>query len=108
MIAQSTFFRIKQSLGLIVLALPTFAGADDSMDARFVAGLNERQLFELAEFHCRDQLSRSTLPAGRRAESTRLLIRTLSLHAMNSPPEERMARWPEPRSETIFLLWNGS
>lgn len=79
----------------MVLALSACVGAQDSMDARFVAGLNQRQLFELAEFHCRDQLSRSTLPADRRAESTRLLIRTLSLHAMNSPPDERMAKWQQ-------------
>jgi tetratricopeptide (TPR) repeat protein len=81
---------------LLLLLVPwTSRLAGDTSDARFVAGLNERQLFDLAERHCREQLGRSGLTDDRRAELTGLLVRTLSLHALNSPKDQRAALWQQ-------------
>jgi hypothetical protein len=66
-------------------------------DARFLEGLRQRRLFELAENYCRDRLAQMQATDPARADLTVELIRTLGLHATNAPPEERDALWASAR-----------
>lgn len=86
---------------LATFAFLWFAPVDlrgESPDARFLAGLRQRQLFELAETHCADRLKRVAADDEAQAELTIELIRTLALHAVNVKPEEREARWSQARN----------
>ena len=67
----------------------------DTPDARLVADLLRRQLFELAEHHCRDLLARSDLDDDRRVDLTLQLVRVLTSRAVNSPAGQRAALWPQ-------------
>ncbi|MHB8863339.1 MAG: hypothetical protein ACYC6N_13100, partial [Pirellulaceae bacterium] len=64
-----------------------------SSDQRFVQGLVERRLFELAALECRDQLGRAELTHRERVEWTVELIRILGQQAIHAAPADRAARW---------------
>src|SRR5690242_4422545 len=90
----------------IVLAVvfSSAAAVADVGDTRYLEGLRERRLFELAEVYCNDRLRR--LPAGdqAQAELTTELIRTLSLHAINAAPHERAELWNKARTTAATFL----
>jgi hypothetical protein len=67
-------------------------------DARFLEGLRQRRLFELAEKHCQDLLADTRLDEHRRAEATIELSRTLAQHALESPPADQAALWRRARA----------
>lgn len=79
-------------LVLATVGSPAFA-ADDSSDQRFLAGLRERALFELADAYCAAKLGDSALGEGRRADLVIELSLTLADWAVSSPPAERPALW---------------
>ena len=70
----------------------------DARDAKFLEGLRQRRLFELAEKHCQDLLADSKLDEHRRAELTIELSRTLAQHALESPPADQAALWRRARA----------
>lgn len=61
-------------------------------DERFLDGLRQRQLFQLAENYCRGQLA-GQLPDVQRGQLTEELIRTYGQHALNAPATERARLW---------------
>ncbi len=69
------------------------AGDDRTSDQRFLAGLRQRALFELARRYCTDRLGDPQLPDSRRAELTIELSLTLADWAVNSAPDEREPLW---------------
>ena len=63
-------------LALLAVLVSTAASDDDSStDQRFLAGLRERGLYQLAERYCDDRLAQPDLPPARRAD----LVAELSL-----------------------------
>jgi tetratricopeptide (TPR) repeat protein len=64
-------------------------------EARFLAGLRERQLFELADRYCKQQLAEAYLVRGRRAELTIELARTALEAALYARPPQRDERFTE-------------
>ncbi|WP_145083978.1 hypothetical protein [Anatilimnocola aggregata] len=77
-------------LALLLVAATTVAA--DSRDARLVAGLQQRRLFELAEAYCQQRLAATIADEAAFTELTVELQRTYALHAMNEPPATR-AQW---------------
>ncbi len=78
---------------LLAALITQAAVAGDSSDRRFLDGLRERGLFQLAEKYCRDRLAETDLAPERRAELVIGLSRSLAQRAAGSPPEERPALW---------------
>ena len=72
--------------------------AADTTDGRFLTGLRERQLFDLAEAYCTRRLARDDLPDDRRAALTIELVRTHAQHALQSPPDARASLWTKAHS----------
>ncbi len=66
---------------------------EHSADARFLAGLRERRLYELADRYCEDQLGRDDLAPPRRADLTIELSRTLAEYAAGAEPNARDELW---------------
>jgi hypothetical protein len=79
----------------IVGSIVAWPVAAQSLDARFLDGVRERQLFSLAEKFCRDRLARQDLPEARRAELSIELSRCLTEEALQSAPEKRDAIWQQ-------------
>ena len=92
---------------LLAIAV-AFAGsgavAADSADARYLAGLRQRRLFELAEYYCREKLQ--SAPAGSAAEAdlTLELIRTLAEQATHVPQPSRQPLWDKARAAAAPLI----
>ncbi len=86
---------VTRSLAAFVfLALTASAAlADSSTDARFLAALRQRSLFELAEAYCRQELVRPGVPEIRQAELVIELSATLAEAAASSAPENRVSLW---------------
>ena len=81
---------------VLALLLPLFAATNlsaDSLDDRFITGLNERRLFTLAEAHCRQMLARQDLPPAERIDYTIALCRTYAQHALNTSRSKRDELW---------------
>jgi tetratricopeptide (TPR) repeat protein len=70
----------------------------DSHDERFVAGLRQRGLFELAEKYCADRLADADTAADRRATLASELSRTCAEHALAAAPEDRTELWRRARA----------
>jgi tetratricopeptide (TPR) repeat protein len=66
-------------------------------ELRFVEGLRQRRLFQLAEFHCRQQLADAALSAELRTELTLELIRCQAARAMHETAEESQHYWEQAR-----------
>ena len=75
---------------LSFVAPTTFA---DSLDERYIEGLNERQLFSLAEAHCQRVLTRQDLDTDERIDVTIALCRTYAEHALNTSRSGRAQLW---------------
>lgn len=82
-------FQFAICIFLFLLAATTCAQSLDSTEARFLAGLRERRLFELAESYCRRELAESYASRRRRAELTIELSRTLLESALYAKPPRR-------------------
>ena len=72
-------------------------GQSDRDELRFVEGLRQRRLFKLAEFHCRQQLADSALPAVLRTDLTLELIRCQAARAVHETAEESQRYWEQAR-----------
>lgn len=82
----------------LTLAMTAFVCGADSREALFLAGLRERELFDLAERHCTDRLLAQELTEIERVDLTVELVRTLSAHAMSRPRRERNELWQQARA----------
>lgn len=79
---------------LVLFSILTSAAvADDSSDRRFLAGLRERGLFELAETYCVGRLQRKDLSDADRADLVIERSRSLAEWAVSSPPQQRGPLW---------------
>src|SRR5262245_21953661 len=96
----TTWCTIACLIGLAILQ-PCFS---DSPDARFVDGLRQRRLFELAEAYCNDRLARTTPTDAAQVELTLELIRTFALHGADTPLGERDALWTKARTTAATFL----
>jgi tetratricopeptide (TPR) repeat protein len=65
----------------------------DTFDERFLDGLRQRRLFELAEGWCRTQLEGVEAAGTKRLGLAIELSRNFAEHALESPPAERDALW---------------
>src|SRR5688572_14607728 len=74
------------------------AAQPPSVQERFIAGLRQRRLFELAEKHCQTELADQSLSPVERGELTIELVRTLVQHAAFARPEDRAALWQQART----------
>jgi hypothetical protein len=75
-----------------------------TVDDRFLDGLRERRLFQLAEKCCLSELQASRLTDERRAQLAVELSRTYAQHALHSAPSERDARWTQAMQVTETFL----
>lgn len=82
---------------LLALALGVSDPDAERNDVRFLQGLRERQLFELAEAYCLERLQDQKLSAAHQVELVLELIRTYSAHAVSLPPEQRQEWWDKGR-----------
>lgn len=91
-----------RSIQLVALlaSLSLLAGGDraearsqQSTEQRFVEGLLTRQLYSLAEAHCREQLARTDLSKRQRAELAVELSRTHTLRALSLPSAQSEVVW---------------
>lgn len=87
-------------LAMAVLAALLVAGgvqAQDelSVDGRFLAGLRERGLYQLAQRYCTNRLKEANLPPARRAELVVELSLALAEQAASSPPAQRAPLWEQ-------------
>ena len=83
-------------LGL--LWMTSFALAQPNIgneDARFLAGLRERRLYQLAETYCRQRLQATNLDDVQRAELTIELARALAAKALELPPATSDSTWQQ-------------
>jgi tetratricopeptide (TPR) repeat protein len=71
----------------------TLCGGEGSADQRFLAGLRQRRLFELAESYCTGRLGDPQLEDPRRAELVIELSLTLADWAVHSAPDQRESLW---------------
>lgn len=88
--------RVKYCVPLLVVLLAFVTGpvaADDWDDARFLAGLRERGLYQLAENYCLSRLGEEGLSDIRRSEFVAELSVTLVDRALYAPPDEREEYW---------------
>ena len=77
------------------------ATADDSSgNGRFLAGLRQRRLFELAEAYCTNRLQDPRISDVPRAELVIELSLSLTDWAVNSPPDRREPLWQRARRAT--------
>jgi len=77
-------------------------GAEE--DGRFLAGLRERRLYELAELYCRRQLAQKDLPSAKRAMLNIELSITLAEKALGAPPSERDELWQQAQQPLVSFL----
>lgn len=73
-------------------------------DERFLAGLRERRLYQLAELYCRRLLEQKDLPSARRAAISIELSITLAEKALAAPPAERAPLWQEAQNPLETFL----
>jgi tetratricopeptide (TPR) repeat protein len=92
---------------LFVLVAETNLSADP-LDNRFLDGLRQRRLFELAEAHCTNRLSRLPPLEPAQADLTVELIRTLALHAVHSAPPDRDPLWSKAHAAAASFLRQSS
>jgi hypothetical protein len=101
---------------LIAGSLFATAACAESRDVQFVAGLQQRRLFELAEAYCQQRLQAAGKDETAAAELTVELLRTYTLHALHQPAAERapwfakahalagdFTRMPRPRGVLVQL-----
>lgn len=65
----------------------------ETHDEKFIAGLNDRRLFELAEVFCQRRLAEQELTGEERLNLTIALCRTYARHALHTPRSRRQPLW---------------
>lgn len=85
---------------LLVLFATSASAADGSSDERFLDGLRQRRLFQLAETYCDSRLQDPSLSSSRRAELTVQRSFTFSDWAVNSAPNKREPLWRRAQQVT--------
>jgi len=75
----------------IVLSGQVYAGPGE--EAQLLNGLRERGLFEIAEYHCRNQLAREDLTSRERMQWTAEMVHTMAQEALNLPADQRAVVW---------------
>src|SRR5262249_42531227 len=97
-------FRQSLVLNAVILLMATsLASAQSSVgneDARFLAGLRDRRLYQLAETHCRQRLQATNLDDVQRAELTIELARALAAKALEMPPATSDSTWQQAAAAT--------
>ena len=90
---------------LIVVSIPSHAGGQTSDevkdalklkladDAKLLDGLRRRRLFEIAEFHCQDQLANVKIDPTTQASTTIQWMKTRTAKSVFAKPEERKQIW---------------
>jgi hypothetical protein len=82
-------------IGCFLLASPCCAA---DKDERFLEGLRQRRLFELAERYCTERLAAAQRSPDAQGDLAVELIRTYALHAAHSPPDQREKLWKLART----------
>jgi len=91
---QSLVLSLATLLGLFLASgRHSAAQAADSLDERFLQGLRDRRLYEIAENYCLDRISAEDLSAARRATLAVELARTYAEHAVQTPRDQREPLW---------------
>jgi hypothetical protein len=85
------------AIGIAAAVPPEGWGQVQSTDQRFVAGLRERRLFELAESYCRGRLADPALDSVARAELALQLAQVLVARAASLPLADQPAAWQGAR-----------
>jgi tetratricopeptide (TPR) repeat protein len=75
----------------IVLSGQICAGPGE--EGQLLNGLRERGLFEIAEYHCRNQLGREGLTSRERMQWTVEMVRTMAQEALNLPADQQESAW---------------
>jgi hypothetical protein len=83
-------------------AQPVASQASD--EDRFLEGLRQRRLFELAEVYCERRLAEQQLSESERGLLVVELIRCLAEHAANARPDERVRLWEQARHTAAKFL----
>ncbi len=96
--------RAIRALSWLAIVAAAVAVHAQSLDARFLEGLRQRRLFELAEAWCTDRLNRAGRGQPIQAELTVELVRTLALHAASAPLDQRQALWRKSRETAAAFL----
>lgn len=89
---------------LAIVLLTAGAAFAEDLDARFVAGLRERGLIDLAEEFATERLSKLASAEGAYADVSIELMRTLVVHAYNAPSSECEALWTKAHSVADKVL----
>lgn len=100
-------FRIPRGLlavAVFLLGYQSLFADSSSEDEKFLAGLRQRRLFELAEKYCQTRLADQALPAADRAAYTLEWLRTLSEHAAHSAPNQRPPIWDTAEQIALSFL----
>ena len=80
--------------------------AEDDPRSRYLRGLRERRLFNLAESYCLDRLADADLVPAERAELSVELSRTFVAHAMHRTGQEQAELWQRAQSVVDEQLAN--
>ncbi len=80
---------------IALAAVLSAAAAESDDDGRFLAGLRQRRLFELAENYCRRELDRPDLTPLRQASLVVELSATLADQAVYTAPAQREPLWQQ-------------
>jgi tetratricopeptide (TPR) repeat protein len=89
-------FRIRKTSLAILLFSIVLSGqvcAGPGEEAQLLNGLRERGLFEIAEYHCRNQLGREGLTSRERMQWTVEMVRTMAQEALNLPADQQKFAW---------------
>ena len=85
----------KSSLAILLLSI-VLSGqvcAGPGEETQLLSGLRKRGLFEIAEYHCRNQLGREDLTPRERMQWTVEMVRTMAQEALNLPVDQRVVVW---------------
>lgn len=104
----TTACRASAALLLALVVLPQL-GRGQSLDERYLAGLRERRLFELAETYCLARLDRDDLEPADRVGLAVELVRCYGEQALQLPPGERAAYWQKAHQTAgdFAQAWTG-
>src|SRR5690606_19004666 len=95
----------RAALLLVLLATGSAAFGDDrTSDERFVEGLRERRLYELAASCCEQRLERSAIDPTERTRLTIELMRVRGEQALHAPVDQQARWWAAAREAGERLL----
>jgi tetratricopeptide (TPR) repeat protein len=86
-------FLVLASAWLFLLAIGAVCASAASYDERYLEGLRQRRLYELAEAYCDERLADPSLDDPRRSALTVELVRSLSEHALEAGGDIAAGLW---------------